>query len=85
MDKEIKQFINQHSDELTIQAVEKIADDLLRKFITSLIGIINEGRLPNKTRYGRKNNISCLSNDLADAFYESFITMVVQEIKKGGK
>jgi hypothetical protein len=85
MDKEIKEFINQNSDELTVQAVEKITDDLLRKFIVSLTSIIDEGRLPNKSKYGRKTNVSCLSNTFADTFYDDFVTMVVQELKKGEK
>ena len=83
MEKELKEFINYNSQEITAEAVEKITDKLLRQFMQSLNHLICEGKLPNKTRYGRANDISRMSNDFAIVFYEAFQAMVIQELKKG--
>lgn len=83
MEKELKEFINDNSQEITAEAVEKITDKLLRQFMESLEFLIREGKLPNKTRYGKCNDISRMSNEFAIVFYESFQAMVVKELKKG--
>jgi hypothetical protein len=83
MEKELKQFINCNSQEITTQAVERITDKLLEQFIGSLSHLIREGKLPGKTKYGRQNNVSCMSNEFAGTFYEAFQKMVIEELKKG--
>ena len=83
MEKELKEFINDNSQEITAEAVEKITDKLLRQFMRSLECLVREGKLPNKTKYGRCNDISHMSNDFAIVFYNSFQAMVIEELKKG--
>ena len=49
----------------------------------SLEHLIREGKLPNKTRYGKCNDISRMSNEFAVMFYDAFQAMVIEELKKG--